>query len=57
LDAAALLAVLIEDPAQRRNLDGQITFLDRRCGPDGVHDRAFLEGAEAPVKRATGCAP
>jgi hypothetical protein len=49
LDAAALLAVLIEDPAQRRNLDGQITFLDRRCGPDGVHDRAFRDQLPLPL--------
>jgi hypothetical protein len=47
LDAAAVLAVLIEDAAQRRNLDGQVAFLDHHSRPDGLHDCVF--GDQLPL--------
>jgi hypothetical protein len=49
LDAAALSAVLIEDAAQRRDLDRQIAFLDYRSGPHGLHDRIFRNQLPWPL--------
>src|SRR6266550_3237407 len=40
LDAAALLAVAIEDTAQRCNLDIEVAVLDRSSVPDGLNDLA-----------------
>ena len=41
LDAAALFTVLIEDAAQRRNLNRQVAFPDHRPRPDGFHNRVL----------------
>src|SRR3984893_2154384 len=49
LDAAALFSVLIEDAAQRRNLDRQVAFLDHRSGPHGFHDRVFRDQLPWPL--------
>jgi hypothetical protein len=43
LDAAAVLAILIEDVAQLRNLDIEVGLLDHSPGPDGLHDRVFRD--------------
>ncbi len=49
LDAAAPFSVLIEDAAQRRNLDGQVAFPDHHSGPDGLHNRLFRDQLPLPV--------
>ncbi len=49
LDAAALFSVLIEDAPQRRDLNGQVTFLDHRSGPDGLHDRVLRDQLPVPL--------
>ena len=39
---------LIENPAQRRDLDGQIRILDDRPSPDGGHDLFFQDELTGP---------
>ena len=41
LNAASLGTTLIENPAERRDLDGQVGVLDHRPPPDGRHDLFF----------------
>ncbi|MGC2202127.1 MAG: hypothetical protein WA633_18565 [Stellaceae bacterium] len=43
LDAAAVLAALIQRAAQRRDLLRQIALLDRYSGPDPCHNVAFRD--------------
>jgi hypothetical protein len=43
LNAAALSPIPIENAAQRRDLHGQVAFLDRRAQPDSLHDLVFRD--------------
>ena len=48
LDTASLRSPLIEYPAERRDLDGQIGVLDDRPSPDGHHDLFFQDELTGP---------
>jgi hypothetical protein len=43
LDAAPLCSRLIENSAERRDLDRQVVVLDHRSGPHGLHDLVFRD--------------
>jgi hypothetical protein len=53
LDTAALFSVLVENAAQRGNLDGQIAFIDHHSWPDYLHNHVFRHELPVPFDQQT----
>ena len=49
LNAAPFRSSLIENPAERGDLDGQVGVLDHRPPPDGRHDLFFRDQFARPL--------
>jgi hypothetical protein len=51
LDAASICPALVEDPAQRSDLDSQVTVFDNGSAPHGGDDLVFRDQLAAPLKQ------